>query len=120
MGIRCTLNLNFVVLEEVHLINNMFTVLLQVAGSRLELSNLLVSLLPVVLKVPLQEYDPLYGMVKLFCCFKMKILFCLTIIMAVLKLTTSANMQPHFEILLLTLRTMFKCQLKMTQVSFLP
>lgn len=47
----------------------MFTVLSQVAGSRLELSNLLVSLLPVVLKVPLQEYDPLYGMVKTFLLF---------------------------------------------------
>lgn len=40
--------------------------LFQVAGGRLELSNLLVSLLPVVLKVPLQDYDPLYGMVKTF------------------------------------------------------
>ena len=38
--------------------------LFQVAGSRLDLSNLLVSVLPVVLKVPLQEYDPLYGMVQ--------------------------------------------------------
>lgn len=34
---------------------------LQIAGCSLDLANLLVSLLPVVVRVPLQDYDPLYG-----------------------------------------------------------
>lgn len=38
-----------------------FCCYLQIAGCSLDLANLLVSLLPVVVRVPLQDYDPLYG-----------------------------------------------------------
>ncbi|XP_022782202.1 lysosomal-trafficking regulator-like isoform X2 [Stylophora pistillata] len=41
----------------------------KVAGSSLELANLLVSLLPVVLRVPLQHYDCLYGLELIFADF---------------------------------------------------
>ena len=38
-----------------------FCCYLQIAGCSLDLANLLVSLLPVIVTVPLQDYDPLYG-----------------------------------------------------------